>query len=455
MPVDTRIDVPFLPQTGITSQILQAIQLANEHHHQGMQEQLAQSQQGIQQQTATAQAEEAKARAGFYGSEAAKNQMQTDMMKRTQAMLGGGPDQATAQSQDGSWLPSNTPKQLTPFVNVMIPKDLNDQEKTVVEAGAQAGRMKAMSTGNLGDYLNEIRSGVDSVVTARNQRTKNPENEPISDSERQNFLKNTLPSMENLGTGQQKLAQSAVAGAKTHKDLDTLQSRLMAQDNQALTAKIAEANRISNASMQHNLQLDTDGRNNIIKNNTKWSDAQTQIELGNKTIQAAKTGDDLATRLLPTMEVLGINMSAGIKRISPVEAEAAQIPASWTNRFNAWVDKRTSGSTPEELLKDGKRLFNDLADARYSSYLAEQKSVADNFKMGHKDVTVIDSNGQSVTLDKALKGTKPETAGGNVKVSTIPSNVGSALKDVGPGIHTLSDGSAWQKNPDGSIVRVQ
>ena len=407
---------------------------------------MAQDQQriGIAQQQADTSEKEANARAGYYGSEAAKNQLQIDNMQRTRAMLGGDTTQAPGPppvqspsiemtgsidsamqagiqdsiggrgGDEGQWLPTNTPSQLANFVRVMMPNDLTDQEKNVVEAGAQAGRMKAMQSGSLGDYLNEIRSGVDSVVTARNARTKNPENEPIGDAEKSNFVKNVLPSMENLSPAQQKLAQAAVNGAKTHKDLDSIQSRLMAQDNQALTGKIAEQNRIANSNMQHSLQLDTDGRNKIIKNNTKWSDAQTQIELGNRTIQAAKDGDDLATRMLPTMEVLGINMTGGIKRISPTEAEAAQIPASWANRYNALVDKRLEGKTSPEMVNEGKRLFNDLADARYSSYLAEQKSVADNFKMSHKDVSVIDNNGQSTSLDKALKGgTKPQAAGGN------------------------------------------
>ncbi len=67
MPVDTRINVPFIPQEGITSQILQAIQLANEHHFQQQQVGLEQQRVGIQQQqmpseiaqkeAATAQAE--------------------------------------------------------------------------------------------------------------------------------------------------------------------------------------------------------------------------------------------------------------------------------------------------------------------------------------------------------------------------------------------------------------
>src|SRR5882724_6043018 len=47
MAVDTRINVPFIPQEGITGQILSAIQSANESHHQ--QQQLALQQQQLQQ----------------------------------------------------------------------------------------------------------------------------------------------------------------------------------------------------------------------------------------------------------------------------------------------------------------------------------------------------------------------------------------------------------------------
>lgn len=50
MPTDTRIEVPFLPQTGITQEVLQAIQLANEAHSQRMQQGIQQQQVGMQQQ---------------------------------------------------------------------------------------------------------------------------------------------------------------------------------------------------------------------------------------------------------------------------------------------------------------------------------------------------------------------------------------------------------------------
>ena len=56
MPVNTDIRIPFIPQEGITSQILSAIQLANEHHHQTMQEQLGQQQANTQQAAQQSQA---------------------------------------------------------------------------------------------------------------------------------------------------------------------------------------------------------------------------------------------------------------------------------------------------------------------------------------------------------------------------------------------------------------
>jgi len=91
MPTEARINIPFIPQEGITSQILSAIQLANEQHArqqqlalQGGQLGLEQQRLGLQQeampseiaqreaatQASTAQAGEAAARAKLLGAQA-------------------------------------------------------------------------------------------------------------------------------------------------------------------------------------------------------------------------------------------------------------------------------------------------------------------------------------------------------------------------------------------------
>lgn len=99
MPVETRINVPFVPQEGITNSILQAIQLANESHVQS--QKLAQSQQqiGLQQQaqpseiaqrtaqTANVQAQTAAglpaAQAALSQATAEKTQLENQLAKET------------------------------------------------------------------------------------------------------------------------------------------------------------------------------------------------------------------------------------------------------------------------------------------------------------------------------------------------------------------------------------
>lgn len=45
-------------------------------------------------------------------------------------------------------------------------------------------------------------------------------------------------------------------------------------------------------------------------------------------------------------------------------------------------------------------------------------------------------------------------AGGQSQPSTaVPANVAKALSNTGPGVHTLSDGSKWMKNADGSVTK--
>jgi hypothetical protein len=433
--------VPFIPQTGISESILQALQLANEEHSRRQQLSIQQQQTNIASQKAPAEIEELKARAGFYGAEAQKNQTQIDMMRETQKMFSqpqgaqGQPvqqqQQATQVSMTGSgatpgpnlqqqismypgsdlakseppptpakWLPSNTPQQLAPFVNAMIPADLNEQEKNVIEGGAQTGRAKAGETGYISSYLHEIRSSVDSVITNRN---KNVENQPLSQGDRDNFTKNILPSFENLSPAQVKGAAGELASVKDQKGLQQLEGRLMQQDNQALQRDIAQKNLVANKEIAHGQALDLSGRNKVVADTQKWGDTYTQAQMALKTIDQAKDGDDLATRMVPTMEVLGINMMGGIRRISPTEYEAARIPVSFANRFNQWVDSKLSGSTDPKMIGEGKRLMHDIVDVKYGSYLSEVNSTAKNFNLDPKSVYVMDSDGNSTTLSDALK----------------------------------------------------
>jgi hypothetical protein len=82
MPVDTRINVPFIPQEGITSQILNAMQLANEHHQQQQQMALQQGQLQLQQNAQPSQIAETQAKTGQDQAETQAIPQRLDLQKQ-------------------------------------------------------------------------------------------------------------------------------------------------------------------------------------------------------------------------------------------------------------------------------------------------------------------------------------------------------------------------------------
>src|SRR5258708_2246629 len=81
MPTDTRIDVPFLPQEGITRQILSAIQLANEHHAQQQQNAIQQQQANTQQQAEASAAPLRAAQTGLAGAQTEEAKQNVELQK--------------------------------------------------------------------------------------------------------------------------------------------------------------------------------------------------------------------------------------------------------------------------------------------------------------------------------------------------------------------------------------
>lgn len=225
MPVDTRINIPFIPQEGITAQILSAIQMANEQHFHQQQIGLQQQQTGIQQQQANTAAskapseiEEAKARTGLYGVQAQHQQVQLDNMRRTQQMFDSPVD--TTQLPKGQWLPTGTPQHLAPLLSPMIPKDLTEQEKNVIEAGAREGQEVARNSGNMGDYYKTVRQGIDSIATARNATMK-PEGERALGSDRVDQLNQGMQARWQVLNPGQDLPKSFILPATaTQKDFE-------------------------------------------------------------------------------------------------------------------------------------------------------------------------------------------------------------------------------------------
>lgn len=115
-------------------------------------------------------------------------------------------------------------------------------------------------------------------------------------------------------------------------------------------------------------QVEREARQNIRKASDQYRATEQSVNQLTASIDQAKDGNGLLTSFVPTMEVLGINASNGVHRISPAEAQAAGMPGGWAERFNAWFDKASTGKLSPELQKEGKALGEILRHSAYQRY---------------------------------------------------------------------------------------
>lgn len=195
------------------------------------------------------------------------------------------------------------------------------------------------------------------------------------------------------------------------------------------------------------------GEAGLTNNEKIWTDPQrgyaTALAQANQTkdsIKAGADGNGLLTSLAPTMEVLGINHAAGMNRIQPQEAEAARVPGEWATRWNAWATKAMTGKLTPELARQGQQLMDVVVDAAYQRSLQSSQLIAKGHGLDYSQTPAMTKDGQITTLDQVMgKSTWAQ--------SQIPAAVAKALSGVGAGIHTLSDGSKWQKDANGNITK--
>jgi hypothetical protein len=96
------------------------------------------------------------------------------------------------------------------------------------------------------------------------------------------------------------------------------------------------------------------------------------------------------------------------------------------------VGKLTTGqSVPASVLKDIEALHQRIASNSDAAYNAKLQGINQNYHSNFK----------------------PIGAGSGSSSATVPDPVKNVLKDTPAGIHTLSDGSKWLKNADGSITK--
>ena len=170
---------------------------------------------------------------------------------------------------------------------------------------------------------------------------------------------------------------------------------------------------------QAGLSVNTEeAKNANTKNQQYWADpqhgyvtAKQQFDTTNASIDAAKDGNGLLTSFVPTMEVLGMNVAAGVHRISPQESQAASLPGGYTERFNAWLDKASKGKLSPELVQEGHQLVGILQNSAYTKVLAQSQMAAASGKIPYHQMPAMSPEGKITTLDKVMM-----PAGADVRV---------------------------------------
>jgi hypothetical protein len=190
---------------------------------------------------------------------------------------------------------------------------------------------------------------------------------------------------------------------KTKGDLDKLQARMDATESryqvQANTQAAQQSNRqdaFANAGLTANEKLLSDPH-------AGYLGARAQIEQTRASIQAGADGNGLLTALVPTMEVLGINHTAGVTRISPAEADAARIPVEFGTRWNAWFQKASQGKLTPEMARQGNQLMDILENGAHEKLIRQQQIIAAR-GIDTSIMPSVDINGNVTTLDTQLKG---------------------------------------------------
>jgi hypothetical protein len=179
------------------------------------------------------------------------------------------------------------------------------------------------------------------------------------------------------------------------------------QRERQFTSDLQRTNNEALKGVQQGNELAKKGFDDI---NKAWTDPHTgfsgalmQARNTLNAIQAGADGNGLLTSMAPTMEVLGINHAAGISRISPQEAAAANLPGGWAERWNAWATKAATGKLSPQLANEGKQLMTQIITSKHQQSVQDTRMLAANSKIDPAQITVMDINGQPDTLAHQIR----------------------------------------------------
>ncbi len=238
---------------------------------------------------------------------------------------------------------------------------------------------------------------------------------PPSKDQLDTFTTQTIPSFASLKPEQKSAFTSEAKTARTVPELNAIEARADATDKAMQT----HADSLAQTKAILGTRFNEKGADAIEK---FWTDPQrgyagalAQAKQTTNSIKAGADGNGLLTSMIPTMEVLGVNHAAGISRISPTEAQAANLPGGWAERWNAWADKAMKGKLSPQLAAEGQQLMGIVTDAAYNRALTSSAYSAHAHNMAPQDTTVMDRDGNWTTLDKVSAKQSPAKSYPNVE----------------------------------------
>ncbi len=104
--------------------------------------------------------------------------------------------------------------------------------------------------------------------------------------------------------------------------------------------------------------------------------------------------------MAPTMTVLGINSFNQTHRISPAEAQAANMPGGYAERFNAWATKAFSGKLSPQVAQEGTQIMDSLIDSAHQRSIQSSLLIANGHQVPVSQMPAMDRAGNITTLDR-------------------------------------------------------
>jgi hypothetical protein len=288
------------------------------------------------------------------------------------------------------------------FVGTML-KEYQQYEENYANHKGADGKPDAnpQLLGNMQKAVSFLQDGVDTMQKGGFSEQKGV---PVDPAAKQSFIQKILPSLNNIPAQERAGLAAEAKNVQTREEFDKLQDRADASDKAWLMHYDSQRQQNALKSITFAQKALEDNEKAWSSGPTSFTQAHTQIQTLNRSIDAAKDGNGLLTAFVPTMEVLGVNMQGGIRRISPTEADAARTNPQLITRWNALFDAASSGKLSPELVQQGHQLANILDSQKYmearqqSAFAAQTGGITD-----HSQVPAMFPNGGVTTLDKAEK----------------------------------------------------